>query len=305
MIFEKKAINIDNFLLSYYSFTSARMGIQAFLKQCLISYRINSILLPDYIGISPNEGSGIFDAVSSIPVISRYYYKLNRDLSINIPYLEKCIKNHEGCLFFIVNYFGNYDRNYEVILKMAKEENCIILEDNAHGFFSYLSNSFDIKADATVFSFHKLFPVDTGGALLIRNTKFKLTELHPGFDFNPFMFDIEGIAMKRKENYRYLLETILDLNCSSLFYPLISNFCGVPQSFPIIICSDNRNDVYFDMNKKGYGVVSLYHTLINEIPLNSDTQYVASHILNLPIHQDIDPKQYKEFLNELLLSVQK
>lgn len=46
------------------------------------------------------------------------------------------------------------------------------------------------------------------------------------------------------------------------------------------------------MNRAGFGVVSLYHTLIEPI---SESVYPESHrlsrkILNLPVHQDILPE---------------
>ena len=54
------------------------------------------------------------------------------------------------------------------------------------------------------------------------------------------------------------------------------------------------------MNRAGYGVVSLYHTMI--VQLNDEEQFpeanfISRHILNFPIHQDIDD-------NKLLSMVQ-
>lgn len=53
-----------------------------------------------------------------------------------------------------------------------------------------------------------------------------------------------------------------------------------------------RDAIYDKMNQKGFGVVSLYHTLIDAIDPSEFPQSheLACSILNLPVHQDIDPK---------------
>ena len=76
----------------------------------------------------------------------------------------------------------------------------------------------------------------------------------------------------------------------------------VPQTFPIRIIKGDRNKIYELMNQHGYGVVSLYHTLIE--PLQR-SEYQASIdlsrcIMNLPVHQDVDADKYAEMV-ELLI----
>ena len=63
---------------------------------------------------------------------------------------------------------------------------------------------------------------------------------------------------------------------------------------------DIRDKLYFQLNKDGYGVTSLYHTLINEI----DDQFIventiSSTILNLPIHQDVGKASIKQMIDRL------
>ena len=75
----------------------------------------------------------------------------------------------------------------------------------------------------------------------------------------------------------------------------------VPQTFPIVIRKGERNKIYEIMNGKGYGVVSLYHTMIEELQTDGHEEalWLSKRIMNLPVHQDCDASQYKKMLDEL------
>ena len=92
---------------------------------------------------------------------------------------------------------------------------------------------------------------------------------------------------------------------SDYFYPLKSLsdiIYNVPQTFPIVILKGNRDKIYDMMNEKGYGVVSLYHTLIDELQseVYKDTLWLSQNILNLPLHQDVDDNFYKAMMDQLI-----
>jgi dTDP-4-amino-4,6-dideoxygalactose transaminase len=74
-----------------------------------------------------------------------------------------------------------------------------------------------------------------------------------------------------------------------------------PQSYPVMIRNGSRDRLYHEMNAAGFGVVSLYHTLISQI--SSDcfpaTAKVSRHILNLPVHQDASEKVLESMVREL------
>jgi hypothetical protein len=55
------------------------------------------------------------------------------------------------------------------------------------------------------------------------------------------------------------------------------------------------------MNAAGFGVVSLYHTLISQISPDCfpATARVSQHILNLPVHQDASEKARESMVREL------
>jgi dTDP-4-amino-4,6-dideoxygalactose transaminase len=57
------------------------------------------------------------------------------------------------------------------------------------------------------------------------------------------------------------------------------------------------------MNAAGFGVVSLYHTMIEQIaPERYPHSHAISHcILNLPVHQDASPDDMKAMIRTLAL----
>jgi dTDP-4-amino-4,6-dideoxygalactose transaminase len=75
----------------------------------------------------------------------------------------------------------------------------------------------------------------------------------------------------------------------------------VPQSFPVVLCEASRDEVYQQMNDTGFGVVSLYHTLINAISPDAfpDSHWLARRILNLPVHQDATPEALEAMVTKL------
>jgi dTDP-4-amino-4,6-dideoxygalactose transaminase len=64
---------------------------------------------------------------------------------------------------------------------------------------------------------------------------------------------------------------------------------AVPQTLPVVIPRGLRDDIYFRMNEAGYGVVSLYHTLIEEVTVRAypEAHRLSRAMLNLPVHQDV------------------
>jgi len=123
--------------------------------------------------------------------------------------------------------------------------------------------------------------------------------------YNPWQYDVKNIAWIRRKNYAALGSIVNSKDVAEYFIPLKSKELmpgTVPQTFPIRIIKGDRNKIYELMNQHGYGVVSLYHTLIE--PLQR-SEYQASIdlsrcIMNLPVHQDVDADKYAEMV-ELLI----
>ena len=116
---------------------------------------------------------------------------------------------------------------------------------------------------------------------------------------------IDEIIQKRISNYNFLYKQIIEINNIQILRKSIVN--QIPQTFPILLPSkDIRDYSYFHLNECGFGVVSLYHTLIKEIPKNCITElYISDHILNLPIHQDVKLEDLKKLVAKIKLIIKK
>jgi dTDP-4-amino-4,6-dideoxygalactose transaminase len=118
-------------------------------------------------------------------------------------------------------------------------------------------------------------------------------------------FDLVAIAEKRLENASAIQEGLKDY-CDEVL-PLRPQLTSgeVPQTFPVVIRNVSRDKLYEMMNAAGYGVVTLYHTMIDSIseqdfPLSHD---LAKHIFNLPMHQDVNLDQIEPMLECLMACI--
>jgi len=310
MKIQKTACRADNCLRHEYYYNSAREGMFDLFSNMLAGGMINTVFLPGYIGWSPKEGSGIFDPISKLEGLAVQYYKMTSDLSINCDDLfERIAKSgNDKFAVLVVNYFGFIDSKIKDIAGTVKKHSGWLIEDNAHGFFTYQYTE-ETYSDATFFSLHKMFPFKHGGSLIVHNER--LSGLKYGGDdfnttaYNPWQYDVKNIAWIRRKNYAALGSIVNSKDVAEYFIPLKSKELmpgTVPQTFPIRIIKGDRNKIYELMNQHGYGVVSLYHTLIE--PLQR-SEYQASIdlsrcIMNLPVHQDVDADKYAEMV-ELLI----
>ncbi|AQU80223.1 DegT/DnrJ/EryC1/StrS family aminotransferase [Planococcus faecalis] len=311
MIIDKVATNQENYRKNEYYYNSARDGMFDLFNNMINEGMINTLFLPGYIGWSPKEGSGIFDPVNNLEGLSIQYYKMTSDLNIDVNDLSSKIKevDHGKSAVLLVNYFGFVDPGLNEIVNIVREFSGLIIEDNAHGFFTY-HHTLEKFSDATFFSLHKMFPFNNGGSLLINNNKLKSLpfagERTRDIAGDPFEYDITNIAKKRKDNYLKLEKIIMDNNTEEYFLPLKKELGEntIPQTFPIVISKGNRDKVYQLMNDSGYGVVSLYHTLIEPLRGSEykESLELSRRIMNLPVHQDVDSDKYLEMV-ELLIEL--
>ena len=297
---EKKQTNIENFKIPFLYYDRARDAMVDIVQK-YFEKGYKDIFLPGYIGWSPKEGSGIFDPLNDISGLTRHYYRMTKDLCIDAEILERTLVSHS--IVLLVNYFGFRDNHLNEIIEMAHRKDCVVIEDNAHGFFTYFCKG-KTKADATFFSLHKMFPFETGGGLIANDHSiYGLKGSKEPLKVSPFLYDINAIAKRRAENYKALLE--LMVGYESYFIPLrneeyLNN--NVPQTLPIEVKTGNRNKIYEIMNEKGYGVVSLYHTMIEELrnDKHEDALWLSQRVMNLPVHQDCDISLYRGMINKLL-----
>lgn len=299
---EKIQNKTDAYRIHMFYYKRARDAMYDAVRQ-LLDKGYEDIFIPGYIGWSRREGSGIFDPLNSLSNLTRHYYKVNKELAIDIESLNDSLKQYS--ILLVVNYFGFRDKDIGEVLTLAKSKNCIVVEDNAHGFYTYFCNG-SVGADVTFFSLHKMFPFNKGGGLLIENDDLGLTvtsSIPEPVPFNPFVYHINEIAKIRKSNFINLIK-LMDGN-KDYFVPLrgiqdIEN--NVPQTFPIVIKKGDRNKIYEIMNASGFGVVSLYHTMIEELRNGNheDACWLSEKVMNLPLHQDVNPDEYEEMIERLI-----
>ncbi len=307
MIIEKSVKNKGNCLRKERYYQSAREAMYDLLRNMRKQDMLDTILLPAYIGWSPREGSGIYDPVASLKELSVRFYQMTTDLQINQEDLLDKIRDLPAHRFavLLVNYFGFPDEGKQVITKLIRAAGGWLIEDNAHGYFTYHFSE-ENDCDASFFSLHKLFPFPKGGSLIINHPELeKLSFQDMGYAaFDPYPYNLPAIARIRRSNYQRLEELLYGL-CDqghiSLLYKKGVEAPVVPQSLPVRILTCDRNQLYEKMNEAGYGVVSLYHTLIEPLrtPEFKDSVSLSGNILNLPVHQDVNPDFYPDMIGKL------
>jgi dTDP-4-amino-4,6-dideoxygalactose transaminase len=264
----------------------------------------DKVLLPAYIGWSPREGSGVFDPIASLH-IDCSFYALDERLRIDIDSLRTELQSGRVRVLVIIHYFGYVDPSYAEAVMIAREHDVFVLEDEAHAMLSdVVGGTCGRLGDACIYSFHKILPVESGGAAIINDPESPLAQTlmaDPGCALPLYDFDLNHIADKRGANSLVLDRLVRELA------PEVTPLFGAPgcrqfpQSYPVMIRNGSRDRLYHEMNASGFGVVSLYHTLISQI--SSDcfpaAAKVSRHILNLPVHQDASEESLESMVREL------
>lgn len=166
----KKPERKDNYNCEIYGYENARTAFEDILINLKsLDY---TILMPGFIGYSPNEGSGVFDPI--LKTQTKYeFYKMTEELYVDITDLERhLVENNDKKAILLIHYFGYVDPQYEDIVILCKKYNIKIIEDSAHAFYTeYCKGSIGKQADYIIYSIHKLFPFENGGMLKVRGIK--------------------------------------------------------------------------------------------------------------------------------------
>ena len=137
------------------------------------------------------------------------YYKIKKDLSIDINNLNKRIDKNTKALLY-VNYFG-LSNQLEVFHSFCKKNNIYLIEDNAHTLmldYRYL------KGDISIFSLRKFLPIPDGAILSISKTNLQ------NKDINNIE---EGIAQRWKiQDYEFILTNYLKKTYNWISNPFIN-----------------------------------------------------------------------------------
>ena len=296
------------YLRPTFAFLNARTAMKAYL-QALDLASDDEIIMPSYVGWSKNEGSGVYDPIVEIG-ISCCFYKINRNLTIDLDSLKATFKSEHARVLLLIHYFGFPDPHLKEIAQLAHTRGLVIIEDEAHALYSdYWGGISGRFGDAALLSLHKMLPLPYGGLLVLNQpsdeivARISQSTLRKQLPSILWDFDLAAIAMKRRENAQWLMEKLRPLEPEiSMLFPFLPE--GVsPQTLPILINRGVRDNLYLQMNDQGCGVVSLYHTLIEQIASQDfpDSYWLSKHILNLPVHQDVS----RALLTSMVESLQK
>lgn len=270
--------------------------------------REGGVLLPAYVGWSSTEGSGVFDPVQQLNVPFEFY-RVTRDLWIDLDDLCAKISSGSARVLLLIHYFGYPDPALAEAVACARRHGVSVLEDEAHAFFSdWVGGVCGRLGDAAVMSIHKVLPVDSGGLLVLNPTiepatleKLQNAPERRDLELNLLDYDLPGIADCRRRHALELLEQIKSLSPRiTALRPDLPR--GVaPQTLPVLVNTGSRDELHRQLNACGYGVVSLYHTLISPISPSDfpESHWLSRRILNLPVHQDVEEEAIGAMLRRL------
>lgn len=291
-------------------YRSAREGMRDFLVNTL-SAESGGVLLPGFIGWSPREGSGVFDPVRSLDLDVRFY-GLRDDLSADLDELTALVCTGRYKVLVIIHYFGRSVGEMSEIRQLADEWNVLVVEDLAHGFFtSLIGRGAGQHGDMNLYSLHKMFPVPIGGMASYSGGALvaKQHSTMPELALELVSYDWHQISSRRRQNFQSLARRLQQLpQCGDLFrllWPELGT-SDVPQTLPVFITGGGRDGIYASMNAEGLGMVSLYHTLIEEArAAHPRLETLSRHIINFPVHQDVREEGLERLVDGFEASVQR
>jgi len=288
----KTAVDPQTELQPALFYASAREGMQDFLT-AVLGNPDEGVLLPAFIGWSANEGSGVFDPVLNVGARAGFY-GLHGDLSVDVEKLAELLEIQKYRVLVVIHYFGRTDPRIAELRELADRHGMLLVEDLAHGFYSSRgeggAGSF---GDMNLFSLHKMFPVSEGGMITYPRADLVTTQqsTRPALAGTILSYNWASIASSRRRNFASIIDLLRALPEHGVEFTLLwpeLDDADVPQTLPVRITGDNRDAIYRGMNEAGFGMVSLYHTLIEPVRSGFELENdLSEHIINFPVHQDV------------------
>lgn len=289
----KGATDPDRFRQRTLFYKSAREGFADLLDHHLTGDR-GVVLLPAFIGWSPREGSGVFDPVrasSARPI----FYGLNPDLTVDIASLEHALAAHRGGILVVLHYFGRTEPHMAKIRDLAQRHQTVLVEDLAHGLYSWaIGGAVGRWGAVSLFSLHKMLPRADGGMMVYRDPALLAGQRETAPELARFLLDYDwaSIAATRCANFEGVAKRLRASPRHGRDFALLwpeRVASDVPQTLPVRILAGDRDAIYHNMNATGFGMVSLYHTLIEEVrDAFPEMAALSRAIINFPVHQDVD-----------------
>lgn len=279
-------------------YDSARAGMLDFLAQRVAGESGLRVLLPSFIGWSPHEGSGVFDPVREL-ALPATFYRVHDDLSVDVADLEAHLDAGGPAVVVLIHYFGRTDPSLAQVAAIVERHDAVLVEDLAHGFFTARAGGPAARSGGVLmYSLHKMFPTpeSRGGMVTYRDSSLLSGQASTRPDLAGFLLDYDWreIGERRRAHYVDLeqrLRTLADtVGGFDLLWPELPEH-DVPQTLPVRIEGSGRDGIYTRMNAEGFGMVSLYHTLIPELRDNVEMVALSKTIINFPVHQDMRADQ--------------
>ena len=279
-------------------YDSARAGMLDFLEQRRAVEPGLRVLLPSFIGWSPHEGSGVFDPVRELDLAATFY-QVHDDLSVDVADLEAHLGDGGHAVVVLIHYFGRTDPSLEQIASLVEGHDAVLVEDLAHGFFTARADGPAGRfGGVLLYSLHKMFPTpeSSGGMVSYGDSSLLTDQQSTRPDLAGFLLDYDWreIGERRRAHYLDLEQRLRELSERvggfELLWPGLSDH-DVPQTLPVRVHGAGRDEIYARMNSEGFGMVSLYHTLIPELRENAAMVALADTIINFPVHQDMRADQ--------------
>ncbi len=295
---EKGCVNEQLFLRPQQYYKQVRQAFGAVLDSLGMDEN-KKILVPAYIGWSAREGSGVFDPIRERG-IQPVFYHMNRNLEIDKDDCIAKIVDSGAKVLLVIHYFGFVDSAAKEIISVAKEKGMVVIEDAAHGLYTdKIGGACGRDGDYTLYSLHKMLPLSDGG-ILVSNGK-PLPEINATVSYDIEGYDFKAISNIRVRNYRVIADALNKTAIKGVTLLRSELEDGiVPQTLPVVINGSDRDLIYAKMNDLGWGIVSLYHTMIEELKTSDfeDELWLSKHITNLPVHQDLDISLINEMVND-------
>jgi dTDP-4-amino-4,6-dideoxygalactose transaminase len=275
---------------------SARSGLASILSHHRQNLnRKPVVLMPSYIGWSPNEGSGLMDPVLDsgfLPI----FYRLDDFLQPNFEELCKLVAANPQSVLLVVHFFGMRVEIPNEIINLANEYSVTFVQDWAHDLSQIDKEIGTFPNHYSIYSLHKWTASGAGG--FISGNYLDIEELETESmdlaDSNVFMrSNLDMIAELRWSNFSYAENLLTGLERLTFFYADSKNF-SCPLNIPMMAKSNrDRHELYSTLVHNGIVPTALYHILVPQLnkPEFSESVDISNRIINLPIHQDCTRNQ--------------
>lgn len=287
----KEAKEFPSFTTNQIHVRSARSGFASILNHHRQNLNRNPVvLMPSYIGWSPNEGSGLMDPVLDSG-FQPIFYQLDDFLQPNFDDLCKLVAANPQSVLLIVHFFGMRVEIPNQVLSLVNEYGVTFVQDWAHDLSQINKENEKLPNHFSIYSLHKWTASKAGGFISGNYLDIEELETEPMdlADVNIYMrSNLCKIAEIRWSNFLYAEHLLTGLNRLALFYE-DSNIFSCPLNVPMLARSkEDRHELYSTLVNNGIVPTALYHILVPQLnkPEFSESIDISNRIINLPIHQD-------------------